>query len=111
AARPRGPPKVNSANLPEVFLTGEFALIERLRRRLPAIGDDAAVVDVPPGPLLATADAVVAGIHVDLDLVGLDDVGWKALAVNVSDVAAMGGRPLYALVTVCGPLGDDDLDS
>jgi thiamine-monophosphate kinase len=54
---------------------------------------------------------VVAGVHADLDLVGLDDVGWKALAVNVSDLAAMGGRPLHALVTVSGPLGELDFDA
>jgi thiamine-monophosphate kinase len=104
-------PKVGPANLSEASLTGEFAFIERLRGRLPAIGDDAAVVAVPPGDLLLTADAVVSGVHFDLDLVGLDDVGWKALAVNVSDVAAMGGRPLYALVTVAGPLGEVDVDA
>jgi thiamine-monophosphate kinase len=78
---------------------------------LTSIGDDAAVVPVPPGDVLLTADAVVAGVHADLDLVGLDDLGWKAIAVNVSDVAAMGGRPLYALVTVAGPLADVDVDA
>jgi thiamine-monophosphate kinase len=78
---------------------------------LTLIGDDAAAVPVPPGDLLLTADAVVAGVHADLDLVGIDDLGWKAIAVNVSDVAAMGGRPLYALVTVAGPLADLDVDA
>jgi thiamine-monophosphate kinase len=58
-----------------------------------------------------TADAVVAGVHADLDVVGVDDLGWKAIAVNVSDVAAMAGRPLYALVTVAGPLADIDVDA
>lgn len=88
----------------------EFRLIEGLRRRLPAIGDDAAVVPGPAGSLLLTADAAVAGVHADLGLVGLDDLGWKALAAAVSDVAAMGGRPGYALVTVSGPLGNVDLE-
>lgn len=89
---------------------GEFAAIERLRRLLPApppgevwIGDDAAVVRGPSGPLLLATDVLVEGVHVDLSLVGLDDVGWKAVAVNVSDIAAMGGRPLHALVAVAGP--------
>lgn len=89
---------------------GELAAIERLRRLLPAaptdqtwIGDDAAVVAPPGGSLLLAADAVVAGVHADLSLVGLDDLGWKAIAVNVSDLAAMGGLPCHCLVTVCGP--------
>jgi thiamine-monophosphate kinase len=95
---------------------GERAAIERIRALLPAppphetwIGDDAAVVEPPGRPLLLAADLVVEGVHADLSLVGLDDVGWKALAVNVSDIAAMGGRPLHALVSVAGP-SDTDLD-
>jgi len=86
----------------------EFTLIERLRARLPAIGDDCAVVD--GGRTLLCADAAVAGVHADLALVGVDDFGWKALAACVSDVAAMGGRARYALVTVSGPLGDVDVN-
>lgn len=91
-------------------MSGEFAAIERLRRMLPSppagetwIGDDAAVVVPPVGGLLLAADMVVAGVHADLSLVGLDDLGWKAVAVNVSDIAAMGGRPTHALVSVAGP--------
>jgi thiamine-monophosphate kinase len=60
--------------------------------------------------MLLAADAVVAGVHADLDLVGLDDFGWKALVANVSDIAAVGGRPSYALVTVAGPLAQLDFD-
>src|SRR5687767_1725961 len=81
----------------------EATLIERLRARLPAIGDDSAVVE----GLLLCADACVAGVHADLSLVGVDDLGWKALAACVSDIAAMGGSPLAALVTVSGTV---DLD-
>jgi len=88
----------------------EFSLIDRLRARLPAIGDDAAVVASPAGRLLLCADAAVAGVHADLALVGLDDLGWKAMAATLSDVAAMGGRPCYALVTVSGPLGQVDVN-
>lgn len=90
----------------------EFTLIDALRARLPAIGDDAAIVAAPAGggTLLLCADAAVAGVHADLSLVGVDDLGWKALAATASDIAAMGGRALYALVTVSGPLGDVDLD-
>jgi thiamine-monophosphate kinase len=71
------------------------------------IGDDAAVVAPPPESLLLAADLVVAGVHVDLDLVGIDDMGWKAMSANVSDLAAMAGRPCQALVSVAGPASTD----
>jgi thiamine-monophosphate kinase len=97
-------------------LTGEFAIIERLRHRLAGplgqtwIGDDVAVVRGPAGALLLAADATVAGVHADLALVGLDDLGWKALVANVSDIAAVGGTPTHALAMVAGPLGEVDVD-
>lgn len=68
------------------------------------------MVGRPRGQLLLAADAVVAGVHADLALVGLDDLGWKAMAVNVSDLAAMGGTPTHALVTLAGPLAEMDFD-
>lgn len=92
-------------------MTGEFAAIEAIRSLLPEpsdtgevwIGDDAAVLGVPvSGKLLLAADTVVAGVHADLGLTGLDDLGWKAMAACTSDIAAMGGDPLWALVTVSG---------
>jgi len=75
------------------------------------VGDDAAVLRPPDGPLLLAADALVEGVHWDPALTGVDDAGWKALAVNVSDLAAMGGRPGHAVVTVVVPEGRaGDLD-
>jgi thiamine-monophosphate kinase len=71
------------------------------------IGDDAAVVGAPEGRLVLATDAAVAGVHADLSLVGLTDLGWKALTAAVSDVGAMGARPLQALVTLCAPPGTD----
>src|SRR5205814_6378044 len=92
-------------------MAGEFEAIGRIARLLPGgetwIGDDAAVL---PGGLLFAADALVAGVHADLGLTLLEDLGWKALTVNVSDIAAMGGEPAYAVVTVAGP-PDTDLDA
>lgn len=71
------------------------------------IGDDAAVVASPPGRLVFATDAVVAGVHADLSLTGLDDLGWKALTATVSDIGAVGGRPTFAVVDFCVPPGTD----
>jgi thiamine-monophosphate kinase len=97
---------------------GEFGLIERLRDELGAqeraaailgprsllllgIGDDAALWQSPAVAHLATTDTLVADVHFPVaEGVGWSDLGWKALAANVSDIAAMGGTPEYALVTL-----------
>lgn len=71
------------------------------------IGDDTAVVRADAGWLLLAADTVVAGVHADLSLTTLEDLGWKAVVANLSDIAAMGGVPGHALVTVAGPAGTD----
>jgi thiamine-monophosphate kinase len=72
------------------------------------IGDDAALVaDSGGGALLLATDLVVAGVHVDLDLCTPADLGFKAVMVTVSDLAAMGGRPDHLLVSVAAPPGTD----
>lgn len=89
---------------------GERAALDLLARLLPPppvgqtwIGDDAAVLAPTGGAeLLLATDCVVSGVHFDLERSSLEDVGWKALSVNVSDLAAMGGRPLAAVVAVAG---------
>ncbi len=109
--------------------TGEFAAIEALKARFEAaaravapggdrppdgdvwIGDDAAVVGVGPsggsGQVLLATDLLVEGVHVDLGHSTAEDAGFKALMVTVSDLAAMGARPHYGLVSVAGPPGTD----
>ena len=91
---------------------GERALIDRIRQRFPdaagtlqiGIGDDAAVAAGVRGELqVLTTDALVEGIHFDLGFSSFADVGYKALAVNVSDIAAMGGTPRLALLSLILP--------
>ena len=85
-------------------LGGEFALIERLRRPnrdprvLVGIGDDAAVVRCDGRLLVFTTDLLVEGDHFSLDYFSPRQVGWKAMESNLSDLAAVGADPRYALV-------------
>lgn len=65
------------------------------------IGDDTAVIDYGKNHfLLLTTDAVVENVHFTLSNATFKQIGWKALAVNISDIAAMGGSPLWALVSI-----------
>lgn len=85
----------------------EFTFIDWLRRRTPADprvlvgpGDDCAVLTPSPLPWLVTADMLLDGSHFHLHEAGARRVGRKALAVNLSDIAAMAGIPVAAIVTV-----------
>jgi len=93
---------------------GERALIERIRRRVPpappglliGIGDDAAVAQPERGALqVLTTDALVEGVHFERRFSTASDIGYKALAVNISDIAAMGGAPRLALLSLMLPAG------
>jgi thiamine-monophosphate kinase len=96
---------------PTVSSLGERALIQRITARLAmpswvvvGPGDDAAVVEPERGALeVLTTDAQVEGIHFDRRFVPADAIGHRALAVNLSDLAAMGARPRAALLSLVLP--------
>ncbi len=70
------------------------------------IGDDCAALDLGGSEyLLWTLDTLVEGVHFDLDYISLKQLGRKSLAVNLSDIAAMGGEPAYALLSLGWPPG------
>lgn len=71
------------------------------------IGDDAAVLAPFVGEALISTDVAVFGIDLDEELFPLEDLGFKAVASAVSDLAAMGGRPRGAVVAVSSPVGTD----
>lgn len=92
----------------------EFALIEKYFRRLTAdrpdvilgIGDDAAILAVPAGhELVVSTDTLVAGVHFP-DSTAPVDIGWKSLAVNLSDLAAMGADPCWVTLALTMPGAD-----
>jgi thiamine-monophosphate kinase len=88
----------------------EFDLIERIRRRVAArpdvllgIGDDAALLQPPVGMHLVVAmDTLNSGVHFPPETAPAD-IGWKALAVNLSDLAAMGASPAWCTLSLSLP--------
>ena len=90
-------------NIMQLSKIGEFGLINNLRSRcknsspdiLIGIGDDAAAVKSVRGKALFTSDILIEGTHFDLSLTTFYQLGWKFLAVNISDIFAMGGKPDY----------------
>ncbi|MHC4133602.1 MAG: thiamine-phosphate kinase [Planctomycetota bacterium] len=82
----------------------ELDLIRWIAGRADEVGDDCAVLDCAPwGTLLATTDSVIDGVHLHWDREGPAAFGYKAVARNLSDIAAMAGEPLWALVAACLP--------
>ncbi len=91
---------------------GEFGLIDLLARMVGAsrdehlligIGDDAAAWQGDTSIQLATVDSFIQDVHFPSGTASWQELGWKALAVNLSDIAAMGGLPRYALVSLALP--------
>jgi thiamine-monophosphate kinase len=102
---------------------GEFGLIDLLagiantadrhtasrQRLIIGVGDDAAAWQGNAQMQLATIDSLIQDVHFSLNYTPWQDLGWKALAVNLSDIAAMGGAPMYALASLALP-GDTEVD-
>ena len=94
----------------EVILPTHQSSPDALKRLVIGIGDDAAAWDGRPFIQLATTDSLVENVHFSFESSTWEDLGHKSLAVNLSDIAAMGGQPLYALVSLACP-GDVDVES
>jgi len=92
----------------ELNTLGEFGLIDRIKSKftnknaetIKGIGDDAAVIDVGDKYMLITTDILLEGIHFDLSYTPLRHLGYKAVAVNLSDIAAMNGIAKQITVTI-----------
>ena len=92
----------------EISTLGEFGLIDRLTGGLPVhnastllgVGDDCAVLSYPGEQVLVTSDMLMEGIHFDLTYTPLKHLGYKAAAVNLSDVYAMNGTPRQLIVSI-----------
>src|SRR5436190_8575578 len=93
-----------------VASAGEFGLIARVTARLGTgphalvgPGDDGAVVAAPDGRVVASTDVLVEGRHFRRDWATATDIGHRAAAANLADIAAMGAVPTALLVALCAP--------
>jgi thiamine-monophosphate kinase len=92
----------------EIKDLGEFGLIDRLTANLRSnnastkigVGDDAAVIDCGEDYMLLSTDMLIEGTHFDLMYMPIQHLGYKAISVNVSDIAAMNGIPKQVLVSI-----------
>ena len=104
---------------------GEFSLIEHIsslidksnkskycsgQKLVIGIGDDAAVWKSNSGLQLLTTDSMIENVHFNIGTISWEELGWKSIAVNVSDIAAMGGLPCYAIVALA-LRGDIEVES
>ncbi|PLX85793.1 MAG: thiamine-phosphate kinase [Desulfuromonas sp.] len=92
---------------------GEFGLIELIKQQVSSsaslrmgIGDDCSIQPTAPDQdLLTSKDLLIEGVHFDLNWTGYEQLGRKSAAVNLSDIAAMGGRPRYLWLGLAVPAG------
>lgn len=104
---------------------GEFGLIDILEKMtvtarseetgaaqnlILGIGDDATAWHGSPAVQLATTDCLIEDVHFTLEIISWEELGWRAMAANLSDIAAMGGLPRYALISLALP-GITEIDS
>lgn len=106
--------KSHRANMKNTIDLSEDKLIDYLEKQFPSkdnlvgIGDDCAVIPPENGSAyLVTTDALVEGVHFLKEQVSPQDLGFKTVAVNVSDIAAMGGEPKYAFLSIALPKAID----
>lgn len=98
----------NPTSRTDIQKLGEFKLIDRITRDFSplhsstvlGVGDDAAIIESATEQLLVTTDMLTEGVHFDLSYVPLEHLGYKAVAVNVSDIAAMNGVPKQITVSL-----------
>jgi thiamine-monophosphate kinase len=86
-----------------VEILGGKGLLKEIRN----IGDDCAVLEPFVGQTLVSTDVCVYGVHLDDQIFGVEDLGYKAMTSAISDIAAMGGRVRGALIGVSAPAGTD----
>lgn len=98
----------------ELSQLGEFGLIERIAQILPGaptviegVGDDCAVVRIFERLMLLTCDTFIENVHFRPAYASAQDIGWKSATSAISDIAAMGGAPLFSLVAVACPAETD----
>ncbi len=92
----------------EIQELGEFGLIEQITKDIVTknettrigVGDDAAVIDAGNDYLLLSTDMLVEGVHFDLSYMPIQHLGYKAISINVSDIAAMNGNPEQVVVSL-----------
>ena len=92
-----------------MYTRGEFGFIELIKEKfdVPAgmrgIGDDCAIIPGSDDDLIYSTDMLIEGVHFLRDATSPEDIGWKSLAVNLSDIAAMGGTPVATFLSIALP--------